>query len=319
MIPLKYTPNQEKENKFYELIVQNRNSSFLYDINEKCKRIFQGKEFKEIILLAPEDLRNLYYTLKSHPNYKQIKDEFTQINNICNKENNYIVKVLYQGMPQEAKQLIYEQAGMDVCPYCNRNFIEKLKINKSIQRMYSGTFQLDHFYPKDEFPMFAVSFYNLIPVCGTCNSIKNNTNFNIYPYLQEIKDNISFRYDLLGCDYMENSEAIKLQIVSSNEEALEDAKNLHLEEIYNKHKDIVQEIITKMKYYNPTYIKSLISSTGLLFTDENELYRLLYGGYANPDEFGKRPLSKFIKDIYLDTKSSINTFDIFSNTLNNEE
>ena len=74
-----------------------------------------------------------------------------------------------------------------------------------------------------------------------------------------------------------------------------------------------------MKYYNPTYIKSLISSTGLLFTDEDELYRLLYGGYANPDEFGKRPLSKFIKDIYLDTKSSINTFDIFSNTLNNEE
>ena len=48
------------------------------------------------------------------------------------------------------------------------------------------------------------------------------------------------------------------------------------------------------------------------FQSKDELYRLLYGGYANPDEFGKRPLSKFIKDIYQNTKEVLDGFDIFS-------
>ena len=72
------------------------------------------------------------------------------------------------------------------------------------------------------------------------------------------------------------------------------------------------EIIKKMKYYNPEYIKCLMNETGVLFKDKNEVYRLLYGGYANPNEFGKRPLSKFIKDIYYDTKEMLNGLDIFS-------
>ena len=50
-----------------------------------------------------------------------------------------------------------------------------------------------------------------------------------------------------------------------------------------------------------------------MFQSKDELYRLLYGGYANPDEFGKRPLSKFIKDIYQNTKEGLGGFDIFSN------
>ena len=105
---------------------------------------------------------------------------------------------------------------------------------------------------------------------------------------------------------------LEIRIKSSSKEALEDAQNLRLEEIYNRHKDIVQEIIKKMKYYNSEYIECLFKDTGALFQSKDELYRLLYGGYANPDEFGKRPLSKFIKDIYQNTKEVLDGFDIFS-------
>ena len=195
----------------------------------------------------------------------------------------------------------------------NKN-IEDLKIVKNRNgRKPVGTFELDHFYSKDEFPMFAVSFYNLIPVCGTCNRIKSNTVFNINPYLMyDKKDNISFEYNILGSNYMENEDELEIRIKSSSKEALEDAQNLRLEEIYNRHKDIVQEIIKKMKYYNSEYIECLFKDTGALFQSKDELYRLLYGGYANPDEFGKRPLSKFIKDIYQNTKEVLDGFDIFS-------
>lgn len=40
---------------------------------------------------------------------------------------------------------------------------------------------------------------------------------------------------------------------------------LYLEEIYNCHKDIVQEIIKKMQYYGSEYIKCILEETGSLF------------------------------------------------------
>lgn len=40
---------------------------------------------------------------------------------------------------------------------------------------------------------------------------------------------------------MENEDELEIRIKSSSKEALEDAQNLRLEEIYNRHKDIVQK------------------------------------------------------------------------------
>lgn len=202
--------------------------------------------------------------------------------------------------------MIYKQTEQNVCPYCNRNFIENLKVakNKKVKKNV-GTFELDHFYSKDEFPMLAVSFYNLIPVCGACNRIKSNTAFKVNPYLRKKIDDILFDYNILGSNYMEDENDLEIKISSSSKDALEDAQNLYLEEIYNCHKDIVQEIIKKMQYYGSEYIKCILEETGSLFKNEGELYRLLYGGYAEPDEFGKRPLSKFIKDIYQNTKNAL--------------
>lgn len=167
--------------------------------------------------------RNLQYIRKSKMQLKKLKYEMVLMHPTCFVRRTayekwgyfdinlrYIMdkdlmarfysSILFQNMPKEAKLLIYEQVGQNVCLYCNRNFIEDLKIVKNRNgRKPVGTFELDHFYSKDEFPMFAVSFYNLIPVCGTCNRIKSNTVFNINPYLMyDKKDNISFEYNILG-------------------------------------------------------------------------------------------------------------------------
>lgn len=58
--------------------------------------------------------------------------------------------------------------------------------------------------------------------------------------MSEAKDNISFEYNILGSNYMENEDELEIRIKSSSKEALEDAQNLRLEEIYNRHKDIYQ-------------------------------------------------------------------------------
>ena len=311
MLPLKYKKNEAVEDKFYEMVVANRNEEFITEIDEKCKKYLK-KSFKEIVCASPKTLDELHTTVKTSDDYEQIKKDFKHI---CSeeKENNYIVKTLYHGLSQEAKQLIYNQVGLKTCPYCNRNFVEKLEISTAADKSkskFAGTFELDHFYSKNEFPMFAVSFYNLIPACGICNRIKEDKEFMINPYLMKSEDHIFFEYDILGSEYMSNEEQLSIKISSSSENALKDAENLHLTEIYNGHKDVVCEIIKKAKYYSPQYIESLFNETEKLFEDEEELYRLLYEGYADPDEFGKRPVSKFIKDIYSDTIKNIGGFDV---------
>ncbi len=314
MIPITYRKNIEIENEFYTMVVKNRSKQFIDDIDNKCKRYF-SKTFKQIVCAEPKTLNDLKKDIKSRSNYNQIIKDFKQINS--QELNNYIVKMLYKGLSQEAKQLIYDQVGLKVCPYCNRNFIEKLNINENNEeRRVAGTWELDHFYPKESFPMFAVSFYNLIPVCGVCNGIKNSQDFKQNPYMIDSADGIFFDYDILGEDYLNDENQLEIRILASNQAALDDADKLHLTEIYNGHKDIVQEIIKKTRYYNPEYIENLASRGNNLFEGKEEIYRMLYGGYMNPDEFGRRPLSKFIKDIYRGTIELIDGFDSFADCEN---
>ncbi|MCS6096493.1 HNH endonuclease [Shewanella baltica] len=55
-----------------------------------------------------------------------------------------------------------------VCPYCNRSYIHSV-FEDSI---FGGRPELDHFLSKSIFPFFALSIYNLIPVCHSCNHAK---------------------------------------------------------------------------------------------------------------------------------------------------
>lgn len=309
MIQLYYHKNSEMEEQFYTFVKSNRSPRHFKNIEEKCQRYFE-KSFKEIVCSAPEELEEMAKSLEARSDFFTIKNDFKNIlsKSSSGKNNEYISKVLYETMPVEARKLVYNIVGQKVCPYCNRNYIDEIR--ESIgKRTTSGTFELDHFYSRDDFPMFAVSIYNLIPVCGVCNSLKSNVRFKINPYLMQSTDEISFSYHLVGANFKEEEDDLVIDIKNSRNSS-EDIDNLHLEELYNGHKDVAQEIIKKTEYYNKTYIDSLYNVAGKMFKDKGELYRLLYGGYANPDEYGKRPLSKFIRDIYKDTINAIDGYNL---------
>ena len=42
--------------------------------------------------------------------------------------------------------------------------------------------QFDHFYNKSKYPLLAISFYNLVPVCGTCNHTKGKNDVDYSPH-----------------------------------------------------------------------------------------------------------------------------------------
>lgn len=311
MISLRYQKNDLIENTYYAQIIKNRSKAYISDINKKCND-YLSMSFKDVVCASPQRIYELQKNLKSRGDFRKIQNKFKCIHS-TGKQNDYLVDTLYKKMPIEAKQIVYKQAGLRVCPYCNRSFIEKLKVNtrKGVKKIV-GTWQLDHFYSKVKFPMFAVSLYNLIPVCGSCNYIKGDADFKINPYLMDKTQEITFEYDILGIDYLNDESQLKVKIKSSSNKALHDVNCLKLEELYNGHRDIVQEIIKKTRYYGPEYMMNILNEMDTLFEDKDELYRMLYGGYRNPDEFGKRPLSKFIKEIYEETVKNTEGFDYFS-------
>ncbi|HDS1653548.1 TPA: hypothetical protein QEL76_001465 [Stenotrophomonas maltophilia] len=83
----------------------------------------------------------------------------------------------------------------DMCPYCQQS------LAMTVFRDGIGAFRptLDHFYPKYRFPFLALSLYNLVPSCQSCNSsLKGTKDFfdveHLHPY--ESMESIFFEIDI---------------------------------------------------------------------------------------------------------------------------
>src|SRR5690606_3268511 len=100
-------------------------------------------------------------------------------------------------------QFIKLNFSNSTCPYCNYGIVEIVKKNNTMPLTHQNIayFDLDHFYPKSIYPFFALSFYNLIPSCHTCNSSeKGEKDFNvathIHPYLDSFDSFYKFKTSL---------------------------------------------------------------------------------------------------------------------------
>ena len=119
------------------------------------------------------------------------------------------VRSIYDGdnrnPPLFDKRQFIRDSGIWVCPYCGA---EKIKPTSKTKR------QIDHFIPKRKYPMFALSYYNLIPSCDECNEspnkgqkdpideLHNNRRID-NPYTFNNED-LRFNLDLLGTDIFQD-------------------------------------------------------------------------------------------------------------------
>lgn len=84
-------------------------------------------------------------------------------------------------------------ATYKLCPYCQQASAITIRSAKS-GKSFRPT--LDHFYPKGNYPYLALSLYNLIPSCQTCNSsLKGQLDFASTEHLHPYEDNEVVRYD----------------------------------------------------------------------------------------------------------------------------
>ena len=238
---------------------------------------------------------------------KIIKADYTYLQKITEslkrvkllpKEKDYFF-TLYSRLkkPEHIKKL-----DIKVCPYCNRNYIFNFKKGKDL----NATAQLDHFFDKKTYPFLAVSIYNLVPSCSTCNQRKSAKQEDIfYPFLESFNNHAKFEYkgiknkeDSNGNFFDKDRILLELKPISEDEKVKNHIEVFNLQNLYNEHKDIVSEILIKSEIYNESYIEELMQNyEGTLFKNEEDLLRLIFGGYVSDEDLGKRPLSKLTKDM----------------------
>lgn len=135
---------------------------------------------------------------------------------------------------------------INVCVYCNAQLTHT--VNKKGKNAIRP--QIDHFYTKSRFPMFALSFYNMIPACPTCNSIKWDKFCDLgeiyHPYVDDCSD-LSFKWHYK-----------KIRIQCDSVKAEKTAEIFQTENIYNIYNSVAEKIVEKVQDYDPAYIDELI-------------------------------------------------------------
>ncbi|MCA1179507.1 MULTISPECIES: hypothetical protein [unclassified Pantoea] len=187
--------NTKKHSKIYTLAASKRHVSLMEHITKQDK-------LKEIITAQPADFENLKLELRSFlacddyqsPNKKKKIKPFSDI--LLSDVFKY---KQYRDSVFCSKLYIDLNFLQVTCPYCNEYPVKILQRLDKTSKKPLLHFDLDHFYPKNLHPYFALSFYNHIPSCKYCNSLHKgvkdfSTNTHIHPFSHNFDEHYTFKF-----------------------------------------------------------------------------------------------------------------------------
>lgn len=185
------------------------------------------------------------------------------------------------------------------CSYCNRSYTSTI-FTKAKEPVMRPT--LDHWFPKAQYPALAISFHNLVPSCHPCNSsVKGSVNLtlklNTHPYEDPHQMNdfeFDYRYTKM------NGVEIFVKDTPSGTADASRAKNtveiMHMQDIYNSNISELRDLLILKRNYSTKYVEIMQSLLKTKMT-KPEVYRILFGTAYEQENYHKRPLSKFKRDI----------------------
>ncbi|WP_271271138.1 HNH endonuclease domain-containing protein [Aliamphritea hakodatensis] len=208
-----------------------------------------------------------------------------------------------------------------VCPYCNRGFTHSIEDNE----LGKGRPELDHFLPKSVFPFFAVSLYNLIPVCHTCNHAKSDTSVlegragvfmfsHLHPNIMgdDVSDSVVFKTVSEGdiTNFLLNNTATLNDKLTLTKECLDNnrlAESLktyklartsneqeYLIGYYSNHYKEVERILNMVKRYP---VKAIESIAALVGDEDSASLQKKFMEVLVIDRPGDEPLGKLKNDL----------------------
>ena len=196
--------------------------------------------------------------------------------------------------------------GIEVCPYCQRNYISSYG--------KKTTADLDHFYPKSLYPFLALSLYNFIPSCQVCNSRfkgYKDKGVSVYPYKESFDElGVKFKtskeaiYEILGekdSDFSIEIDCKNIEDKEKENKVRKSIDNLGLDRVYEKsHNQYIQDLLYTVEKYPENYLEAC----GEMFENDNDKKKQLEEYFRDivKEPYRKRiengePLAKLTKDI----------------------
>lgn len=219
----------------------------------------------------------------------------------------------YGSYVQENQEMGYALANLmevNTCTYCNRQYtltIDEVDEKGSLVHLIRPEF--DHWFSQVDYPDLALSYFNLIPACHTCNSnLKRDQKTEIGKYIHPYIDKrAGFRFS-----YVPTSDGYAVDIV--REKDLDDNEDNRVEntlelfklpQIYGAHAGLeLKEMLELATANHPDYITTLVNDVMMkLGVREGDVYRMLFGIEMDEENYLKRPLSKFKSDVIKEIKS----------------
>lgn len=199
------------------------------------------------------------------------------------------------------------------CPYCNKQYIEPIYTNKGKMRG-----DMDHFYSKELYPLFSISIYNLVPVCGFCNSsFKGTKNFelaDIHPYRDSIDESFKFKFHLQGDSIrVYTQKNLSPEANTTGFERYNDY--FKYEKQYQYHENLVREFITKTRMYTDGLVENLRERFDIYNLSRKQIKEQIYGYRMDDKDINKKTLAKFSKDVLLQLNSEEINYDNIQLTL----
>ena len=239
---------------------------------------------------------NLGQTTKNKYNdiYTLNNDEFDSLVNEIKDikfffKDKYITQLFNKIRNQFGAKLQHENE-IFLCPYCQRNYVNVIQKDDLTIKP-----DLDHFYPKAKYPFLAATVDNLVPSCQVCNSrLKGEIDFYKLKHLHPLKPSENI-FKKIKFFYLGNKNIYIKGKASLLEIEQQYIKTFRIEEIYNTHTEVLDDILEKNKKYNyvkKNHILKTCPSMGMRTIKE-----LVFHEYMNIDE-NKIPMSSLKKSLF---------------------
>lgn len=295
MLKINYSSNLE--DSYYKSIatskaVKFKGLTFEKYYNKYYKQIL-GYDLKDILC---GDFEKLLEIKTKHRSKFKDDNKIKRLFNYDKQKTNNFEPLISKLQPKISK--FFEQyIEVHTCYYCNIEFINTFKKHNETK----NAFTLDHVLEKATYPFLALSLYNLVPSCYTCNSKVKDSKIE-FDEFSPTNPKFNFHEKVKFKIFLQNPN---LQIEKENDffvKLIEDFLNqynkyiesLNLNERYEYHKYKVIELIKKRRDYPNSRLKELSILTG---KTEEEIKQDLFGAYLHDKDLYKRPLSKLAKDI----------------------
>lgn len=184
--------------------------------------------------------------------------------------------------------------NLRVCPYCNRQYITPIYFHTN-EKSFKSRGELDHFYPKSKYPYLAMSIYNLIPSCSTCNSsFKGKKEFSLddpNPYEKSYDDLFSFVATGVP------GESLDIRVKQKDSSSGNFVTMFRLEELYKYHTNHAEELFKKHIMYPDSYIEELYERNKEHFASKADLRAFVMGYALQRESINDEVLGKLRIDI----------------------